>query len=77
MALCVLIRTLQKMKFSIKFFPRKREQIHICEQIRSLLWICPNLFEKSLLENLIFVRYCTNALYGIIHLARTQNFPKK
>ena len=40
--------TAQKMKFSIKDFFRK------CDQIRSFLRICSHLLEKSLMENVIF-----------------------
>ena len=38
----------QKMKFSIKDFLSK------CDQIRSLLWIWSYLLNKSLMENLTF-----------------------
>ena len=38
----------QKMKFSIKDFFRK------CDQIRRFLWICSHLLKKSLMENFIF-----------------------
>ena len=40
--------TAQKMKFSIKDFISKYEQI------RSFLWICLHLLKKSLMENFIF-----------------------
>ena len=40
--------TAQKMKFSIKDFSSK------CDQIRSLLRIWSHLLEESLMENLIF-----------------------
>ena len=40
--------TAQKMKFSIKDFFSK------CDQIRSFLWIRSRLLKKSLMENLIF-----------------------
>ena len=40
--------TTQKMKFSIKGFLSK------CDQIRSFLWICSHLLKKSLMENFIF-----------------------
>ena len=44
----IFIGTAQKMKFSVKdFFSR-------CEQIRSFLWICSHLLKKSLMENFIF-----------------------
>ena len=40
--------TAQKMKFSIKDFSSK------CDQIRRKLWIWSHLLEKSLMENFIF-----------------------
>ena len=40
--------TAQKMKFSIKDFFSK------CDQIRSFLWIWSNWLKKSLMENFIF-----------------------
>ena len=40
--------TAQKMKFSIKDFFSK------CDQIRRKLWICSHLLKKSLMENYIF-----------------------
>ena len=40
--------TAQKIKFSIKDFFRK------CDQIRKKLWIWSHLLKKSLLENVIF-----------------------
>ena len=40
--------TAQKMKFSIKDFFSK------CDQIRSFLRICSHLMNKSLMENFIF-----------------------
>ena len=40
--------TAQKLKFSIKDFSGK------CDQIRRKLWIWSHLLEKSLMENLIF-----------------------
>ena len=43
-----IIFTAQKMKFFIKDFFSK------CEQIRSLLRICSHLLKKSLMENFIF-----------------------
>ena len=48
--LCALfvIYTAQKMKFSIKYFFSK------CDQIRSYLRIWSNILKKSLMENLIF-----------------------
>ena len=50
--------TTQKMKFSIKGFFSK------CDQIRSFLWICSHLMKKSLMENFIFcaVIHCTATL---------------
>ena len=42
------IYTAQKMKFSIKDFSSK------CDQIRRKLRIWPHLLEKSLMENFIF-----------------------
>ena len=44
--------TAQKMKFSIKDFFSK------CDQIRSLLRIWPHLLKKSLMENFIFCAVC-------------------
>ena len=38
----------QNMKFSIKYFCSK------CDQIRSFLWICSHLLKKPLVENFIF-----------------------
>ena len=40
--------TAQKMKFSIKYFFSK------CDQIRSFLWVWSNLLKKFLMETLIF-----------------------
>ena len=51
--------TAQKMKFSIKDFLSK------CDQIRRKLWIWLHLLKKSLMENFIFC-----AVIG----ARAQNF---
>ena len=48
--------TAQKMKFSIKDFSRK------CDQIRSFLGIWSHLLEKSLMENFIF---CAVYIYSI------------
>ena len=45
-----LVSTAQKMKFSIKNFFSK------CDQIRSYLWIWPHLLNKSLMENFVFVK---------------------
>ena len=45
-----LVSTAQKVKFSIKNFFSK------CDQIRSYLWIWPHLLNKSLMENFIFVK---------------------
>ena len=42
------ISTAQKMKFSIKNFVIK------CDQIRSFLWIWSHLLKKSLIGNFIF-----------------------
>ena len=42
------VNTAQKMKFSIKDFFSK------CDQIRSFLRILPHLLKKSLMENFIF-----------------------
>ena len=44
--------TAQKMKFSIKNFFRK------CDQIRMKLWISSHLLKKSLMENFIFSTVC-------------------
>ena len=49
MELKIAYYTAQKMKFSIKDFFSK------CDQIRSFLGIWSNLLKKSLMENLIFV----------------------
>ena len=46
--------TAQKMKFSIKDFFSK------CEQIRSFLRICSHLLKKSLMENFIFCAVTQN-----------------
>ena len=43
-----LFHTAQKMKFPIKNFFSK------CDQIPSFLWIWPHLLKKSLMENFIF-----------------------
>ena len=43
-----VVNTAQKMKFSIKAFFSK------CDQIRSFLRIWSNLLKKSLMENFIF-----------------------
>ena len=42
------LRTAQKLKFSIKDFFSK------CDQIRTKLWICSHLLKKSLMESFIF-----------------------
>ena len=47
--LVTLVTLHKKMKFSIKDFSSK------CEQIHSFLRICSNLLKKSLMENLIFL----------------------
>ena len=52
------IHTAQKMKFSIKDFFSK------CEQIRTFLRICSHLLKKSLMENSIF---CAMSI-GKLHL---------
>ena len=46
----VQIYTAQKMKFSIKDFFSK------CDQICSFLWIWSHLLKKPLMENFIFLR---------------------
>ena len=46
-----LSHTARKIKFSIKDFFSK------CDQIRSFLWIWPHLLKKSLMENFIFCAY--------------------
>ena len=46
--------TAQKMKFSIKNFFGK------CDQIRSFLWIWPHLLKKPSMENFIFL--CSDTL---------------
>ena len=45
---CIAMNTAQKMKFSIKDFFSK------CDQIRSKLRICSHLLKKSVIENFIF-----------------------
>ena len=52
-----LLTTTQKMKFSIKNFFSK------CDQIRSFLRICSRLLKKSLMESLIF---CAVQFVGIL-----------
>ena len=52
------IITAQKIKFSIKNFLSK------CDQIRSFLWIWSHLLKKSLMENFIFC-----AVYGILNVS--------
>ena len=47
--------TAQKMKFSIKDFFGK------CDQIRKFPWIWSHLLKKSLMENLILVQCCVLA----------------
>ena len=44
--------TTQKMKFSVKDFFSK------CDQIRSFLWIWSHLLKKSLMENFILCAVC-------------------
>ena len=44
-----IVNTAQKMKFSIKDF------FHKCDQIRIFLWIWSHLLKKSLKENFIFL----------------------
>ena len=44
--------TAQKMKFSIRDFFSK------CDQIRSFLWIWSHLLKKSLMENFFFFLQC-------------------
>ena len=44
----LLLYIAQKMKFSIKDFFSK------CDQIRNFLWIWPHLLKKSFMENFIF-----------------------
>ena len=44
-----IANTTQKMKFPIKDFFSK------CDQIRSFLWIWSNLLKKFLMENVIFL----------------------
>ena len=52
-AFLLTVLTAQKMKFSIKDFFSK------CDQIRSLLRIWSNLLKKSLMENFIFCAVVT------------------
>ena len=52
-AILVKLDTAQKMKFSIKDFSSK------CDQIRSFLRICSHLLKKSSMENFNFVQ-CEN-----------------
>ena len=47
--------TAQKLKFSIKDFYSK------CDQIRRKLWICSHLLKKSLMKNFIFLCSATLA----------------
>ena len=60
--------TAQKMKFSIKDFFSK------CDQIRSFLRIWSHLLEKSLMEHIIFL--CSVCLVGSISLVDMLNIPK-
>ena len=63
-------KTAQKMKFSIKDFFSK------CDQIHSFLWICSYLLNKSLMENFIFcvvARLCTRL---VLHKINENNFIK-
>ena len=63
-------KTAQKMKFSFKDFFGK------CDQIRSFLWICSYLLNKSLIENSIFcvaTRLCTRLF---LHKIDKNNFIK-
>ena len=52
MVLEKITATTQKMKFSIKDFFSK------CDQIRSFLWIWSHLLKKSLTENFILCAVC-------------------
>ena len=58
---------LKKMKFSIKDFFSK------CDQIRSILWICWHLLKKPLMENFIFcevlVGVLTFRLFGMFEMS--------
>ena len=49
---CCKIVTAQKMKFSIKYYFSK------CDQIRTFLRIWSHLLKKSLMENFIFCAMC-------------------
>ena len=53
--------TAQKMKFSIKDFFSK------CDQIRSFLWIWSHLLKKSFMENTIFCVVLKGMLYILNH----------
>ena len=60
--------TAQKMKFSIKDFFSK------CNQIRSFLRICSHLLKKSLMENFIF---CAVLVGGAVYISSCQHTEKK
>ena len=55
--------TAQKMKFSVKDFFRK------CDQIYSFLRIWSHLLKKSLMKNFIFC-----AVYESLNISRTEHF---
>ena len=60
----------KKMKFSIKDFSSK------CDQIRSFLWIWSHLLEKSLMKNFIFhalVTMTSNGIPANIYLLKVNN----
>ena len=64
--------TAQKMKFSIKDFLSK------CDQIRRKLRIWLHLLKKSLMENFIFVQCHTNCeYYQPTQIFRIYNSPKE
>ena len=65
----LLILTAQKMKFPIKNFSSKYDQI------RSFLWIWSHLLEKSLMGNFIFVR-CLEIAVQIYSKNISKNFQK-
>ena len=67
-SLCFFI-TAQKMKFSIKDFFSKCDQIRsfLCSFLRSFLWIWLHLLQKSLIENFIFF---------VVHFSACGTLPK-
>ena len=64
------INTPQKMKFSIKDFFSK------CEQIRRKLLICSHLLKKCLMENFFFCAVLAQLFSGLYRLEATQSISK-